>query len=154
MNLKFYSYITVSISSLFNGCMSHVKTRLQIYKLILAALLVSLVFKTRMIKYLLKKCVWLNEVDGPVKMLNMFWFFLTWQHSLAPLVKKVNEARVVEMANKLCNKLLNGKDQHRDIASIALKTVIAEVCTESLAQSILVSILPHLIRGITGPVSS
>lgn len=73
--------------------------------------------------------------------------------SLAPLVKKVSEARVVEMTNKLCDKLLNGKDQHRDIASIALKTIVAEIVTQSLAQSILHSILPQLIKGITGPVS-
>ncbi|MFS7968213.1 putative cullin-associated NEDD8-dissociated protein [Helianthus anomalus] len=41
---------------------------------------------------------------------------------LAPLVKKIHEAQVLEMTDKLCNKLLNGKDQHRDIASIAMKT--------------------------------
>jgi hypothetical protein len=57
------------------------------------------------------------------------------------------------MANKLCDKLLNGKDQHRDIASIALKTIVAEVSTQSLAQSILVAVTPQLIKGITGPVS-
>ncbi|KAF2294079.1 hypothetical protein GH714_007350 [Hevea brasiliensis] len=70
---------------------------------------------------------------------------------LAPLVKKVSEARVVEMTNKLCDKLLNGKDQHRDIASIALKTIVCEVTTQSLAQSILVSLPPQLIKGITSP---
>ncbi|XP_022723263.1 cullin-associated NEDD8-dissociated protein 1-like isoform X1 [Durio zibethinus] len=73
---------------------------------------------------------------------------------LAPLVKKVGEPRVVEMTNKLCDKLLNGKDQHRDIASIALKTIISEITTPSLAQSILVSLSPQLIRGITGPGTS
>ncbi|KAG4401480.1 hypothetical protein GLYMA_07G272400v4 [Glycine max] len=70
---------------------------------------------------------------------------------LAPLVRKVSEVRVVEMTSKLCDKLLNGKDQHRDIASIALKTVVAEVSTQSLAQSILQTLTPQLIRGITGP---
>lgn len=78
---------------------------------------------------------------------------LTLCCSLAPLVKKVGEPRVVEMTNKLCDNLLNGKDQHRDIASIALKTIIAEITTPSLAQSILISLSPQLIRGITGPVS-
>jgi len=73
--------------------------------------------------------------------------------SLAPLVKKVREQQVVEMTSKLCNKLLNGKDQHRDIASIALKTVISEVPSSSVARSILVSISPQLIKGITGSVS-
>ncbi|XP_047164214.1 cullin-associated NEDD8-dissociated protein 1 isoform X1 [Vigna umbellata] len=70
---------------------------------------------------------------------------------LAPLVRKVSEVRVVEMTSKLCDKLLNGKDQHRDIASIALKTVVAEVSTQSLAQSILQTLTPQLIKGITGP---
>ncbi|GAY61510.1 hypothetical protein CUMW_210520 [Citrus unshiu] len=68
---------------------------------------------------------------------------------LAPLVKKVSEPRVVEMTDKLCIKLLNGKDQHRDIASIALKTIIAEVTTSSLAQSIHTSLTPQLTKGIT-----
>lgn len=59
----------------------------------------------------------------------------------------------MEMANKLCDKLLNGKDQYRDIASIALKTIIVEVNTPSLAQRILVSLGPQLTKGITNPVS-
>ncbi|XP_074579809.1 cullin-associated NEDD8-dissociated protein 1 [Curcuma longa] len=70
---------------------------------------------------------------------------------LAPLVKKVSEERIMEMANKLCDKLLNGKDQYRDIASIALKTIIVEVNTPSLAQRILVSLGPQLTKGITNP---
>ncbi|CAH9086044.1 unnamed protein product [Cuscuta europaea] len=70
---------------------------------------------------------------------------------LAPLVKKVREQQVLEMTNKLCDKLLNGKEQHRDIASIALKTIVSEV-PSSVAQSILVSISPKLIKGITAPV--
>ncbi|KAI4298901.1 hypothetical protein L6164_032414 [Bauhinia variegata] len=73
---------------------------------------------------------------------------------LAPLVRKVNETRVVEMTSKLCDKLLNGKDQHRDVASIALKTIVAEVSTQSLAQAILHSLSPQLIKGITGPETS
>ncbi|KAB5563635.1 hypothetical protein DKX38_003689 [Salix brachista] len=73
---------------------------------------------------------------------------------LAPLVKKVSETRVVEMTNKLCEKLLHGKDQHRDIASIALKTIVSEVTAISLSQSILVTLSPQLIKGITSPVSS
>ncbi|KAG5248419.1 cullin-associated NEDD8-dissociated protein [Salix suchowensis] len=70
---------------------------------------------------------------------------------LAPLVKKVSETLVVEMTNKLCEKLLHGKDQHRDIASIALKTIVSEVTTISLSQSILVTLSPQLIKGITSP---
>lgn len=68
-------------------------------------------------------------------------------------MKKVNEARVVEMTKKLCDRLLNEKDQPRDIAIIALKTIVAEVATQALAQSVLLSVLPQLINGITAPVS-
>ena len=39
----------------------------------------------------------------------------------------------METTNKLCDKLLNGKDQHRDIASIALKTIVYEVTTSFVA---------------------
>ncbi|XP_042065121.1 cullin-associated NEDD8-dissociated protein 1-like [Salvia splendens] len=67
---------------------------------------------------------------------------------LAPLVKKIREQQVLEMTNKLCDKLLNGKEQNRDIASIALKTIVAEVPNATVAQSVLVSISPKLIRGI------
>lgn len=81
------------------------------------------------------------------------FFVVIWHCSLAPLVKKVSEARLVEMTNKLCDKLLNGKDQHRDIASIALKTIVSEVTTSSIAQCVLVSLSPQLIKGITSPVS-
>lgn len=72
--------------------------------------------------------------------------------SLAPLVKKVGEDRIVEMTNKLCDKLLHGKDQHRDTASIALRTVVAQVAP-SLAPSILVTLTPQMIGGINGQVS-
>ncbi|KAK4476806.1 hypothetical protein RD792_015966 [Penstemon davidsonii] len=68
---------------------------------------------------------------------------------LAPLVKRIHEQQILDMTTKLCDKLLNGKEQHRDIASIALKTIVAEVPTAPIAQSVLVSISPKLIRGIT-----
>ena len=68
-------------------------------------------------------------------------------------MRKVTEPRVMEMTSQLCDKLLNGKDQHRDIASIALKTVVAEISTQSLAQSIIFSLSSQLIKGITAPVS-
>ncbi|XP_039172622.1 cullin-associated NEDD8-dissociated protein 1 [Eucalyptus grandis] len=70
---------------------------------------------------------------------------------LAPLVKKVSALRVVDMTDKLCDKLLNGKDQHRDVASIALKTIISEISSLSLARSVLVTLTPQLVKGITGP---
>lgn len=72
--------------------------------------------------------------------------------SLAPLVRKVSEARVVEMTAKLCDKLLNGKDQHHDIASIALKTIISEIVASSVVQAVLASLTPKLINGVTSLV--
>ena len=68
-------------------------------------------------------------------------------------MRKLSEPRVVEMTSRLCEKLLNGKDQHRDTASIALKTIVAEVSTQYLAQSIIFSLSSQLIKGITAPVS-
>lgn len=58
------------------------------------------------------------------------------------------------MTSKLCDKLLNGKDQHRDITSIALKTIVSEITATSLAQRVLVVLTPQLIKGITASVSS
>ncbi|XP_020253052.1 cullin-associated NEDD8-dissociated protein 1 isoform X3 [Asparagus officinalis] len=68
---------------------------------------------------------------------------------LPPIVKKVNEDRVLEMANKLCDKLVNGKDQHRDICSIALKTIVSEISAPSLAQRLQDALGPQLMKGIT-----
>lgn len=68
-------------------------------------------------------------------------------------MKKIHEQQVLEMTNKLCDKLLNGKEQNRDIASIAVKTIVAEVPNATVAQSVLVSISPKLIRGIVTQVS-
>ncbi|CAM0946643.1 unnamed protein product [Alopecurus aequalis] len=73
---------------------------------------------------------------------------------LGPLVKKVDEDRAVEMTTKLCDKLLNGKDQHRDTASIAMRTIIAAVTITSLAEKILVSLAPQLINGVTSGKSA
>lgn len=61
------------------------------------------------------------------------------------LVKKVNEDRVLEIADRLGDLLLNGNDQHRDFASIALKTFFLEVTTMSVSQQILVSLIPQLL---------
>eukprot|EP00897_Mesotaenium_endlicherianum_P010551 jgi/Mesen1/9524/ME000637S08970 len=73
---------------------------------------------------------------------------------LAPLVKKVNEARVVEICETLVTKLLTAKDQQRDIASIALKTVIAEIPHGVAAQSVVFTLLPKLLQGINSPTTS
>ncbi|XP_024383560.1 cullin-associated NEDD8-dissociated protein 1 isoform X1 [Physcomitrium patens] len=73
---------------------------------------------------------------------------------LAPLVKKVHEGRVVEIVESLCQKLLTGKEQQRDTASIALKTVVADIPSGNVAQSVVVYLTPKLIKGITNSDTS
>lgn len=92
------------------------------------------------------------HLNVPIYLFFLFWVFLDC--SLAPIVKKVSEERILDMTNKLCDKLLNGKDWHRDIASIAMKAIVSEVTTTTLAQRILVSLVPQLIKGIISSVST
>ncbi|KAK1276188.1 Cullin-associated NEDD8-dissociated protein 1 [Acorus gramineus] len=73
---------------------------------------------------------------------------------LVPLVKKLAPDRVLEMTDKLCDKLLSGKAQHRDISSIALKTIISEISSTDVAKSVLDTLSPKLIKGITGPINT
>ncbi|MCO5605038.1 hypothetical protein L7F22_059215 [Adiantum nelumboides] len=68
---------------------------------------------------------------------------------LAPLVKKVSEGRVVEIVDTLCTRLLTGKEQQRDTASIALKTVVAEINSGSVAQGVVGLLSPKLVKGIS-----
>ncbi|GLJ25166.1 hypothetical protein SUGI_0481390 [Cryptomeria japonica] len=68
---------------------------------------------------------------------------------LVPLVKKVSEDRVVEMTSTLCNRLLNGKEQRRDIVNIALKTIISEITSPIVAQRVVATLCPLFIQGIT-----
>ncbi len=67
-------------------------------------------------------------------------------------MKKVSECRVVEIVDSLCQRLLTGREQQRDIASIALKTVVAEISSGSVAQCVVVSLTPKLTKGITSSV--
>lgn len=48
-------------------------------------------------------------------------------HSLGPLVGKVKEYQVETVVDTLCTNMLSDKEQLRDICSIGLKTVIAEL---------------------------
>lgn len=47
--------------------------------------------------------------------------------SLAPLVSKVKEPQVETMVDTLCSNMMSQKEQLRDISSMGLKTVIAEL---------------------------
>lgn len=73
---------------------------------------------------------------------------------LGPLVKKIKDQSISDIADTLCNHLLNekkGGDELRDIASIGLKTVVTEIPVEpQLYSQILVKRLtPRLITGIS-----
>lgn len=47
--------------------------------------------------------------------------------SLGPLVVKVKEVQVEVIVDTLCTNMISDKEQLRDISSIGLKTVIAEL---------------------------
>lgn len=47
--------------------------------------------------------------------------------SLAPLVSKVKEPQVEVMVDSLCSNMTSSKEQLRDISSMGLKAVIAEL---------------------------
>ena len=67
---------------------------------------------------------------------------------LAIILKKVHQTQVGEICDKLCALILEGKDALRDIYSIGLKTLIADVPEE---MGLLVSerLTGRLLNGIT-----
>eukprot|EP00195_Chlamydomonas_chlamydogama_P007020 CAMPEP_0202892974 /NCGR_PEP_ID=MMETSP1392-20130828/2632_1 /ASSEMBLY_ACC=CAM_ASM_000868 /TAXON_ID=225041 /ORGANISM="Chlamydomonas chlamydogama, Strain SAG 11-48b" /LENGTH=1235 /DNA_ID=CAMNT_0049577131 /DNA_START=157 /DNA_END=3864 /DNA_ORIENTATION=- len=67
---------------------------------------------------------------------------------LGILVRKVAEARAEEMARSLCDKVILGKkEQQRDIASIGLKTIIAEISGGQLATNCAAIITSKMLEG-------
>ena len=54
--------------------------------------------------------------------------------SLAPLVSKVKEPQVEVMVDTLCSNMMSDKEPLRDISSMGLKTVIAELPLTSTGQ--------------------
>ncbi|KAK9816878.1 hypothetical protein WJX72_006469 [[Myrmecia] bisecta] len=68
---------------------------------------------------------------------------------LGLLVQRVAVARVEEMLDTLCNKLLSGKkEQQRDIAGIGLKTVIGEISGGALATAVVKRVVPRMMEGM------
>ena len=75
--------------------------------------------------------------------------------SLGLLVCRIQEGSVDMLLQDLCTKLFAGKKEHqRDLASIGLKTVVAEVSGGQLAKTVVKRIVPHLIAGIKTQVWS
>lgn len=85
----------------------------------------------------------------PIENILTVLFVCDWC-SLGLLVKRVAEVRVGEMLDVLCEKLVNGKKEaQRDIASIALKTSIAEISGGALAHVVVKVVTPKMLQGIS-----
>lgn len=88
----------------------------------------------KVVKMLLKL---LEDKNGEVQNLAVKWYLFphrfyhfskNYLHcSLGPLVNKVKEYQVETIVEALCANMISHKEQLRDISSIGLKTVIAEL---------------------------
>ncbi|KAL9653139.1 hypothetical protein ABK040_006355 [Willaertia magna] len=67
---------------------------------------------------------------------------------LPPLVNKMSKTQIENSINSLTASILKGEDEKRDIAAIALKTVISEIPSES-AQSPIKKCVQPLLQGLT-----
>ncbi|KAK9803499.1 hypothetical protein WJX73_009717 [Symbiochloris irregularis] len=67
---------------------------------------------------------------------------------LGLLACRLQKDNVETLLQDLCTKLSTGKEHQRDLASIGLKTVVADVPGPPLATTVVKSITPHLIAGI------
>lgn len=71
---------------------------------------------------------------------------MCWICSLAPLVSKLKEPQVETMVEALCSNMTSEKEQLRDISSMALKTIIAQLSSSGGIQH-----LPVPNAGLRGP---
>ena len=77
---------------------------------------------------------------------------ILWR-SLGLLTRKVGQARVEFLVESLSDKLVAGKkEQDRDIASIGLKTVVAEASGGQLAQVLVKKVTPKMVEGLKSTV--
>lgn len=67
--------------------------------------------------------------------------------SLSPLVRKVHDAQVDEVMVALCNSVLTGKEEQRDICAIGLKTVVLEMPVFMGATAVR-QLVPRLVQGV------
>ena len=66
---------------------------------------------------------------------------------LALLVKKVQEEQVFDISDKLCNSILSGKEELRDIYSIGLKEALKDM-PQKTGEQVAVRILNRLMKGM------
>ncbi|KAG8436055.1 hypothetical protein GDO86_007236 [Hymenochirus boettgeri] len=71
---------------------------------------------------------------------------------LGPLVGKVKEYQVETIVETLCNNMLSDKEQLRDICSMGLKTVIAELPAVSTGSSLAANICRKITGQLTGAI--
>ena len=90
----------------------------------------------RMVRSLLKL---INDQSSDVQSLAV--------KCLSPLVRKVHEEKVDEVMLSLCNQVLSGTEEQRDICSIGLKTVVLEM-PSTMAASAIRQLTPQLIAGV------
>ncbi|XP_034442625.1 cullin-associated NEDD8-dissociated protein 2 isoform X1 [Hippoglossus hippoglossus] len=69
---------------------------------------------------------------------------------LAPLVSKVKEPQVETMVDTLCSNMLSDKEQLRDISSMGLKTVIAELPLSSSGLTLTTSVCKKITSQLIG----
>ncbi len=73
--------------------------------------------------------------------------------SLAILIRKVDEQRALDIVCSLCDKVLLGKkEQQREVASIGLKAVIAEIPGGPLAAKATTQIAQSMLQGTQNKV--
>ena len=68
---------------------------------------------------------------------------------MGPLITKVKDAQVEVIADSLCQNMVTGKEQLRDISSIGLKTVIGGLPASSAS-----SLAANICRRVTGKLTS
>ncbi|XP_027135040.1 cullin-associated NEDD8-dissociated protein 2 [Larimichthys crocea] len=69
---------------------------------------------------------------------------------LAPLVSKVKEPQVETMVDTLCSNMMSDKEQLRDISSMGLKTVIAELPLTSSGLNLTVGVCKKITSQLIG----
>ncbi|XP_078139725.1 cullin-associated NEDD8-dissociated protein 2 [Centroberyx gerrardi] len=69
---------------------------------------------------------------------------------LAPLVSKVKEYQVETMVDTLCSNMMSDKEQLRDISSMGLKTVIAELPPSSSGLTLTASVCKKITSQLIG----
>ncbi|KAJ1565523.1 Cullin-associated NEDD8-dissociated protein 2, partial [Nowakowskiella sp. JEL0078] len=83
----------------------------------------------------------LEDKNAEVQNLSVKWFVL------APLVKKVRETQIIEISDQISNLLTQKREDLRDIAGIALKTLVVEI--PSTSSNIVRRLLPSLLKQLS-----